>query len=152
MCGGLFHLDICLDSTGQKFYNVVTLNSSSTCAGWPNPAGDRMYVNKSVQLVATGQSLQWRLTMEASRIEETELSKELCQRLLTHFREQVGKVFKIGIIRPLPSKCPLSSWGCLTGHGVFFSSKIESDQKDIILCIKVSNLLCRSDHFLEETK
>lgn len=26
--------------------------------------------------------------MEASRIEETELSKELCQRLLTHFREQ----------------------------------------------------------------
>ena len=42
--------------------------------------------------------------MEASRIEETELSKELCERLLTHFREQVGKVFKIGIIRPVLSE------------------------------------------------
>ena len=40
--------------------------------------------------------------MEASRIEEPELSKELCERLLTHFREQVGKVFKIGIIFVIP--------------------------------------------------
>ena len=86
-CAGVSSILIYLDSTGQKFYNVVT--SSSTCAGWPNPAGDHMYVNKSVQLLAS--LLIWRLIMEASRIEETELSKELCQRLLTHFREQVGK-------------------------------------------------------------
>ena len=94
-CAGVSSILIYLDSTGQKFYNVVTLTSSSTCAGWPNPPDDRMYVNKSVQLLAS--LLIWRLTMEASRIEETELSKELCQRLLTHFREQVGKVFKIYI-------------------------------------------------------
>ena len=72
--------------------------------------------------------------MEASRIEETELSKELCERLLTHFREQVGKVFKIGIIRPVPSKLEgnylCHPEGVSLTMVIFFSSKIESDQKN----------------------
>ena len=65
--------------------------------------------------------------MEVSRIEETELSKELCDRLLTHFREQVGKVFKIRIRKSLSSR------GCLTGHDVFFSQRLNQTKKHIFL-------------------